>query len=150
MSDIIICFADKKDSQDIAKLSFMFQEENCCNGIIADTKEYFETKKVAIAKVDEKIVAYCYGNIEITKRDCSMYKQNRKIFYVDEIYVQKEYRNRKIGQMLYDFIENFAKENDCEVIEVTAVSKNYKELLKFYIEKLNMEFWSASLVKKLK
>lgn len=104
---------------------------------------------MAVAKVDDKIVGYCYGKFEITNKNTSIFKKGQKLFYLEELYVDAQYRNNEIGQSLFLFIEQYAKENDCELIETTAVSKDYKSLLSFYIDKLNMEFWSAEIFKKL-
>lgn len=150
MKKYVIEWAKPTDANCIAKLSKQFEIENCCNGIVADNENYFSEKKIAVAKNKNDIIGYCYCNFETKEKNCSMYKSGTKSFYIEEIFVEKNYRNNNLGQMLYNFIENYAKENNCEIIEVTAVSKDYKKLLSFYIEKLNMNFWSASLIKNLK
>lgn len=147
--EIIIEFAKKEDLSVIASLSKAFEEEQCCNGIIADNENFFATKKVVIAKVNEKLIGYCYGEEEIKQRNTTFFKKGQKSFYLEEIYIDKKYRNKKIGTKLFNFIENYAQKIGCEIIETTAVSKDYRKLLSFYIDKLNFNFWSASLIKKL-
>lgn len=149
MNEINISFANANDINSIVSLNKDFVKENCCNGMVEDDAEYLKTKNIAVAKNGEEVVGYCYGEFEIKNRDTSMFKKGQKSFYIEELYVSKSFRNKNIGKMLYDFIESFAKENGCNIIETTAVSKNYKALLKFYIEKSDMCFWSASLVKQL-
>ena len=78
-----------------------------------------------------------------------MCKKGQKSFYIEEIYIDKKYRNSGVGLKLFEFIENYAKQNNCDLLETTAVSKDYEKLLNFYIKKLNMNFWSANLIKKL-
>lgn len=149
MKELEIEFAQPNELDDIAALSKNFEQENCCNGIVADNKEFYADKKVAVAKIENHVVGYCYGKIEIKDKDTCMFKKGQKSFYIEEIYIEKEYRNKEIGRTIFSFIENYAKENGCDLIETTAVSKNYKSLLSFYIDKLNMEFWYAGMVKKL-
>ena len=144
-----IVFAKNNDIDEIVSLSRKFAQENCCNGIVADDTDFFIDKKVTIAKLDGIIVGYCYGKIEIKANDTSKYKKGQKCFYIEELYVDSQYRNNNIGQSLFKFIENYAKEIGCDYIETTAVSKDYKRLLSFYIDNLNMEFWSAKIIKKL-
>ena len=72
-----------------------------------------------------------------------------KYFYLEEIFVLKDFRNMKIGENLFKFAEDYAKREGCKTMRLSAVSKNYNKLLKFYIEHLNMEFLSAYLIKKI-
>ena len=146
---IDINFAKKEDICDIVMLSNEFAKEQCCNGIKADDENYFASKKVVVAKVEGNVVGYCYGEVETKKKDTSFFKKWTKSFYLEEIYISPEFRNKDIGKLLFEFIENYAKQLKCKILETTAVSKDYKRLLNFYIEDNNMEFWSANLIKKL-
>lgn len=144
-----IKFAEKDDLKLIAKLSKCFEEEQCCNGIKADSEDFFIDKKVAIVKIDNEVVGYCYGLVEIKNRNTSLFKKGQKSFYIEEIYINQNYRNKNIGKALFEFIEQYAKSLNCEILETTAVSKDYEKLLNFYINKMNMQFWSANLIKQI-
>lgn len=147
MEEIYITTNSKNDAKNLVKLSKEFEEEKCCYGITADNIDYFSKKSVICAKIDNEIVGYCYGTFENKFLDTSFYNKGDKSFYIEEIFVTKKYRDKNIGQKLFNFAEKYAKDNGCKVIELTAVSKNYTKLLSFYIEKLNMNLWSAKLVK---
>ena len=147
--EITIDFAQIEELPKVVELSKKFELENCCNGIIADDLEFFKSQRVAVAKADNDIVGYCYGNISTKAKTTSFCKQGEKSFYIEEIYIEKKYRNKKIGLALFKFMENYAISNGCSLIETTAVSKDYLKLLSFYINKLDMKFLSASLFKKL-
>lgn len=149
MEKVTIEFAKDNDFKQIEKLSKTFEEEKCCNGIVADNEEFFRSKNVAVARHNNNVIGYCYGKVEVKEKNTSFYKKGQKTFYIEEIYIDKNFRNLGVGQQLFDFIENYAKENACEFIETTAVSKDYEKLLSFYIKKLDMNFWSASLIKKI-
>jgi len=150
MVNIEIRFALEQESMDISKLSQKFALENSCNGIIADNSDYFKNKNVAVAIANNEIVGYCYGNVCIEDKNRSFAKKEDKYFDLAEIYILPKFRNFGIGEKLYNFIETYAKENLCKTIRLNAVSKDYKKLLSFYIDKLNMAFWSAFLIKYIK
>ena len=147
--DIKIEFAYENELENIEQLSKEFELEDCCNGIIADSKEDLLKKNIVVAKVDGEIIGYCYGSEEIKNRDTSFFKKGQKSFYIEEMYIKPQYRNKRIGTLLFNFIQDYAKSLGCELLETTAVSKDYEALLNFYINNMNMEFWTASLIKKI-
>lgn len=146
---VTIQFNDKKYLNEIVMLSKAFEDEGCCNGVVRDNLEFLSTKNIAVAIYREKVIGYGYGIIEIKDKSTSYYNKNDKIFYLEEIYISKEYRNKKVGSKLINFLVEYAKSNGCKYFETCAVSKKYKKLLKFYIKKVDMQLYSARLIKKL-
>jgi len=144
-----IRFADKENFGKVAKLSQMFADENCCNGIVADSEDYYLDKIVAVAVDDGQIVGYAHGQFEKASKNKSYVNKNDKLFYLEEMYIVPAKRNLNIGKQLFLFLENYAKAKGASVLELNAVSKNYLKLLDFYINKLNMTFLSAYLYKKI-
>ena len=144
-----IRFADKENFGKVAKLSQMFADENCCNGIVADSEDYYLDKIVAVAVDDGQIVGYAHGQFEKASKNKSYVHKNDKIFYLEEIYVIPSKRNLHLGEKLFHFLESYAKKQGALVIELNAVSKDYLKLLNFYMNKLNMSFLSANLYKKI-
>lgn len=146
---ISIGMANTNDIPCILKLCKDFERESCCNGIVAATKEELQNKDVFMIKADEKLVGYCYGYVEIKNRDTSFYKTGQNVFYLEEIFIAPDFRSKNLGSKLFKFVEKHAENIGCDFLETTAVSKDYKKLLKFYIDDLNMQFWHASLIKKI-
>lgn len=145
----MIRFAERNELKYVAELSQMFADENCCNGIVADNEEYFVDKNVAVAVDNNQIVGFAYGTFEFAQRNRSYIKKDEKIFYVETVYVIPEKRNLKYGEKLFCFLEQYAKEQGASVLELNAVSKDYLSILKFYIEQLGMNFFSAYLYKRI-
>ena len=146
---ITISFAEKDDLCNIAKLSKNFEDEKCCYGIVSDSEEFFADKNVIVAKDDDTVIGYCYGSVSTKTRNTSFFTSGQQSFYIEEIYILKNYRNKQIGAKLFAFVEDYAKSLGCEILETTAVSKDYQRLFNFYINKMNMQFWSANLIKKI-
>ena len=144
-----IRMASKADLKEVTRLCANFAKEGCCNNIVADNEEYFEGKIVWVGEKEHQIVAYAYGNIEKEENKRSYAKPGDSFFELEEIYVSPQYRDEGVGQRLFREIEAFAKHNGAKTLRLNAVSKDYKSLLKFYIDMLGMEFISAYLVKKL-
>ncbi|MBO7677082.1 MAG: GNAT family N-acetyltransferase, partial [Erysipelotrichaceae bacterium] len=108
----------------------------------------FINHDVFIALDDDRVVAYGLGNIKQLEKKTSYNEIGEKAFFLDELYVAAEYRNRGIGKALYTFMEEDVKEK-VDVISVIATSNEYKKLLNFYIEDLDMKFNHAQLTKRM-
>ena len=70
-------------------------------------------------------------------------------FEIDELYVKPQYRNCGIGQKLFRYAEK-AVSPDMNLIMLITATKNFRAILHFYIDELGMDFWSASLFKKIR
>lgn len=150
MKDIIIKLTKSdKDLRQVVALSKEFEKENCCNGIVSDDFDYFKKKKVAVAKIGDAVVGYAYGSFGVAEKKSTFAEAGDKYYSIEEIYTAHCYRNQGIGKKLFEFLEQYAQSQKCKNIRLNAVSKDYKRLLKFYIEELGMCFWSAYLCKRL-
>ena len=148
MENLVVEFKNENDIDTLVKLSKTFENENICNGIVADDYDFFKKTDVAVARLNGEIVGYIHGRFEYKTENNKYFYVGQKTYYIEEIYVKKEYRSIGIGRELFKFIESYAKMEECEYIEVTAVSRDYKRLLDFYCE-LGMEYWYSELHKKL-
>ena len=149
MNNVEIRFAREDECKRLASLSQEFASENCCNNIIADGEDFFVGKKVAVAVYEKQIVGYCYGTAKQEENKRS-YANVGDLFYdLEEMFVLKNYRDKKIGKVLFEFVTDYAKGLGCKTIRLNAISKDYKKLLNFYIDILGMDFISAYLVKKI-
>ena len=62
--------------------------------------------------------------------------------YIEDIFILKEYRQKGIGQKMFDFIKKLAKKRKCGRIEWTVLKWN-KSAINFYNKNgaENMEEW---------
>ena len=71
-----------------------------------------------------------------------------KTCFVDEIYVLKRYRNKGIGTLLFEKMEEDIKDK-CEYIKLVTSTKDHNRIIHFYEDILKMNFWSACFFKKV-
>lgn len=147
MTEIRLARIDELDA--VSKLSHEFEHEKICWGLYGDPIEHYIKKDIFIAVVNDNIVGYAYGTFEIKTRDTSFYKNGDKLYFLDEIYIKKEYRSNGIGSLLFKKCEEYAKENGAKYFELTTATKDYEKMFNFYIKMMGLEYWSAQLIKKL-
>ena len=63
----------------------------------------------------------------------------------DHVVIDENYRNKNIGNLLFDWIENYVKQKGCEAIELNSYTANRKSH-KFYHKK-NFEIYGFHYVK---
>ena len=72
-------------------------------------------------------------------------------FEIEELYVRPAFRSRGIGQNLFRFAEDqIMKESEADFLMLSTATKNWKAILHFYLDELDMDFWNARLFKRLK
>ncbi len=69
-------------------------------------------------------------------------------FEVEELYVIPERRSQGIGEALFRHVEGAVK-NEAQYMVLSTATKNWKAIFHFYLDELDMQFWSARLFKKI-
>lgn len=91
---------------------------------------------------NNKLVGYAMNVITIHKDEnvlCDF-----KTLYIDDLCVEKNYRGKNIGHLLFDYVKNYAKEIGCHNVTLNVWNGNDKAI-KFYeslglkIQKTTME-----------
>ncbi len=135
-------------AQELISLSKIWESEKCCYGYVANSIASFKDKDIFIVKDDKRIIGYllCYQYVK--EEDSCTIKKGSRCLEIDEIYVLPSYRSQGLGQRLFTkAIDSYG--NALEYVTLVTASKNYKDILRFYIEELDMSFWCASLFKKI-
>ena len=84
---------------------------------------------IYVSIIDDKIVAYAIICIREKPENPVMYKQ--KICFIEDICVDKNYQKQGIGKELFKSIKDFAKDNECNEIELNVWEFN-KNAISFY------------------
>ena len=149
MEDLIIEFKNESDISTLVELSKTFEEENICNGIVADDYDYFKKVDVAVARLKDEIIGYIHGRFEYKTENNKFFYVGQKTYYIEEMYVKKEYRNLGAGSLLFKACENYAKNNKAKWFELSTSTKDYEEVFNFYIKMMKLNYWSSYLIKEL-
>lgn len=138
---------DNDTVEQLIGLSGKWQEEGCTYGLVANTREDLR-EPLVVAVEDGRIIGYVFGHFYAVERRTSYIEIGETCFSVDEFYVLPEYRSMGTGKKLFQLMEDHVK-NQCAYITLSTSTKNYKAILKLYIEELGMSFHDAFLIKQM-
>lgn len=138
---------DNNTVKELIALSKKWQDEDCSWGIIANTEEDLK-EPIFVAIDNDHIVGYIFGHYYIDETKNAYINIGDKCFMIDEIYVLPSYRNKGVGKKLFKLMETHVKKS-CQYLKLIVPTKNYKSILHFYIDELDMDFYIASLIKKI-
>lgn len=139
---------DENTVNQLVRLSEKWVEEDCSWGMVANGEEDLSTP-LYLAYEGDSIVGYAFGHFEVRESKNSYIEIGARCFYLDELYVLPTYRSQGIGKKLFRLLEEDVKK-DCEYITLATSTKDYKRVLHFYVDELDMIFHSALLIKKNK
>ncbi|MCI7800225.1 GNAT family N-acetyltransferase [Eubacterium sp.] len=142
------CELDDRNIKAVIALSKEWESEDLTYGYCANNKNDLIGNDLFLAYLNNEIVGYLFGKCSVLNEAIIPIDKGSKCFEINEIYVKEKYRSQGIGKALFEYTENYHKQN-VDYITLSTATKNYKNILNFYIEKMDMSFWSAKLFKKI-
>ena len=139
---------DEKTLAVLIRLSEDWAAENSCYGYRPNEKSDIEGNRIFLAEDDGRTVGYLFGKVYLSKQMQSIMPEGTPCFEVEELYVVPEKRSRGIGMKLFRCAEEAVKA-EAEYMVLSTATKNWKAVFHFYLDELDMTFWSARLVKKI-
>ncbi len=136
--------------QSLIAMSEDWEKENVCHGYAKNGREDIEGNRIFAACQDGEIIGYLFGHKAAAENSSSVMPAGTEYFEVEELYVKPEFRSQGIGRQLFALAENAAKAEGLSFLLLSTATKNCKAILHFYIDELEMNFWSARLFKKLR
>ena len=132
----------------LIRLSEDWTAENSCYGYRPNDRSDIEENRIFLAKEDDTIVGYLFGKAYHSEKMSSIMPEGTPYFEVEELYVIPEKRSQGIGEKLFRFVEGAVKD-EAEYLVLSTATKNWKAIFHFYLDELDMTFWSARLFKKI-
>ncbi len=136
-------------TQQLLDLSVLWEQEGSCYGYRRNTPEDLQGRRVFVACEDGKILGYLFGQCTHSKNTRSVMPDGTPYFELEELYVLPEHRGKGIGKALFQAAERAFRQEEIDCIMLSTATKNFRAILHFYIDELDMQFWSARLFKKL-
>ena len=122
--------------------------EKSCFGYAANERADIEGNRIFLAEEAGEVVGYLFGKTEQAEQMGAVVPDGTPYFEVEELYVVPEKRSRGIGAALFRFAEDAVRE-EADYILLSTATKNWKAIFHFYLDELDMQFWSARLFKRL-
>ncbi len=139
----------KEIEAELIAMSALWEQEDSCYGYRTNTAEELKGQDIFLATVDGKTVGYLLCHIYIQEKESCTVPHGSRCLEIEELYVLPEYRSQGLGEALYQrAADSYGPE--MEYATLTTATKNYKAILRFYIDKHDMTFWNARLFQKLR
>ena len=136
------------DMHRLVELSLMWDKEDSCYGYRANTEDDLKDRYI-LAVYDDELIAYVFGKEEVQDKQTSVIDKNMHYFEIEELYVHPSYRSRGIGKQLMESLQKELKKKGLEMMMLSTATKNWKAIMHFYIDEIDMNVWSARLYKHL-
>lgn len=134
--------------EQLIRFSEDWAAENSCHGYRPNDKTDLEDNRIFLAEDGDTVVGYLFGKVCQSRQMKSIMPEGTPYFEVEELYVVPERRSQGIGAKLFRYTEEAVKP-DAEYMVLSTATKNWKAILHFYLEELDMTFWSARLFRKI-
>ena len=127
------CELDDRNIKAVIALSKEWESEDLTYGYCANDKNDLIGNDLFLAYSDAQIIGYLFGKCSVLNEAITPIDKGSKCFDINEIYVKEKYRSQGIGKALFEYTENYHKQN-VDYITLSTATKNYKSILYFYIE----------------
>lgn len=137
------------DLHQVAALSKVWEEEDITYGLKANSIDdllHYVSNEFWIVIDHEKVIGYLIGEVKKNEDLVIFEESEQSYFEIDEIYIDPDYRERKIGSVLLSEVTSHVKEKGTNRIMVSSANKDLKNTIGFY-EKNGFQSWTITLFK---
>ena len=133
----------------LISLSEDWEAENSCYGYRANERADIEGNRIFLAEEDGETVGYLFGHSFKSENMRSIMPEGTDCFEVEELYVVPAFRSRGIGAALFRHASEAVKA-EAEYMILSTATRNWRAVFHFYLDELDMQFWSARLFKRIR
>lgn len=129
-------------------MSVDWEAEMSTFGYRANERADIEGNRIFLAEETGEVIGYLFGAPFESKNMKAVMPEGTRCFEVEELYVVPSHRSEGIGRALFAFAEE-AVRGAADYMVLSTATKNWRAILHFYLEELDMEFWNARLFKRI-
>ncbi len=133
---------------DLIRLSEDWEAEASCWGYRANGQADIEGNRIFLAREEGQTIGYLFGHCFDSENMKSIMPEKSRCFEVEEIYVIPRRRSEGVGKALFEYAADRMK-GEADYITLSTATKNWKAIFHFYVDELDMTFWSARMFRKL-
>ena len=134
--------------ENLLQMSADWAAENSCRGYYPNEPSDIQGNRIFLALDEGAPVGYLLGKVCTAEKDSTVMKKGTSFFEVEELYVIPTRRSQGLGGALFRFVQEQVRK-EAQYVLLSTATKNWRAILRSYIEELDMEFWSARLFKKI-
>ena len=105
------CELDDRNIKAVIALSKEWESEDLTYGYCANDKNDLIGNDLFLAYSDAQIIGYLFGKCSVLNEAITPIDKGSKCFDINEIYVKEKYRSQGIGKALFEYTENYHKQN---------------------------------------
>lgn len=117
------CELDDRNIKAVIALSKEWESEDLTYGYCANDKNDLIGNDLFLAYSDAQIIGYLFGKCSVLNEAITPIDKGSKCFDINEIYVKEKYRSQGIGKALFEYTENYHKQN-VDYITLSTATKN--------------------------
>ena len=129
-------------------MSVDWEAEKSCYGYRANGKDDIAGNRIFLAEENGEIIGYLFGNPFTSENMKAVMPEGSRCFEVEELYVVPHMRSKGVGRALFACAENAVREI-ADYMVLSTATKNWRAVFHFYLDELDMTFWSARLFKRI-
>ena len=126
---------EPEDRSAVLALSRAWAEENITYGYAPDGEKELEDYRCWVAEVGGRVVAYAAGQVETAARDSSIHRAGEQWFELEELYVDRAFRNCGLGGRLLDHMEEELRREGVKRLMLSGANRDQGPLLRFYLRR---------------
>jgi len=133
----------------VLTLSQDWFHENITFGIVPDTAEdvaSYKNEYFHVALDGECVIGYITAEI-VEGNEYNIFPHSASYLRVNDLYIAKEYRSRRIGEELLALVEQKADENKVQHTFISSATKDSDAVRKFY-QRNGYSVWATSFYKR--